>query len=54
MPYDLHHAYETSDIVPGTGDWLLSDPLYCAWSNGEDEPILWLHGISGVGKTKLW
>ncbi|KAF2709128.1 hypothetical protein K504DRAFT_408621, partial [Pleomassaria siparia CBS 279.74] len=36
--------------VPGTGDWLLREPSFQAWLR-KDEPLLWMAGNPGSGKT---
>ncbi|KAJ7814265.1 hypothetical protein B0H14DRAFT_3747867, partial [Mycena olivaceomarginata] len=42
---DRHH--------PGTGKWFLEDTLeFQEWKNSSNS-LLWLHGISGCGKTLL-
>ncbi|KAF9034958.1 hypothetical protein BDP27DRAFT_827359 [Rhodocollybia butyracea] len=38
--------------TPGTGQWLLSDPTYLKWKNGEIH-LLWIQGKVGSGKTVL-
>ncbi|RMJ16034.1 hypothetical protein CDV36_004270 [Fusarium kuroshium] len=39
-------------LQPGTGDWLLSDPRFQHWQDGE-ERTLWCPGLPGAGKTTL-
>jgi adenylylsulfate kinase-like enzyme len=41
------------DVLPGTGQWLLSDPVFDKWKKESVSSILWLHGIPGSGKSKL-
>ncbi|KAL1297636.1 hypothetical protein AAFC00_006193 [Neodothiora populina] len=38
--------------LAGTGVWLLNDSHFQEWRSGPGS-ILWIHGISGSGKTKL-
>lgn len=52
-PYIQHHAQAKVGVLPGTGQWLLSDPLFKRWKNESASSILWLHGIPGSGKSKL-
>jgi len=40
------------DRVAGTGSWLLSEPLFQSWLR-RDEPLLWICGGPGCGKTFL-
>ncbi|KAJ0126878.1 hypothetical protein HZ326_30018 [Fusarium oxysporum f. sp. albedinis] len=52
-PYRKHHQLVREDVVEGTGQWLLSDPVYLQWKEESASSILWLHGIPGSGKSKL-
>ncbi|KAF2108066.1 hypothetical protein BDV96DRAFT_653272 [Lophiotrema nucula] len=36
--------------VPGTGDWLFSEPAVQRWVH-RDDPLLWIRGDPGTGKT---
>ncbi|KAF8328492.1 ankyrin repeat-containing domain protein [Amanita rubescens] len=38
--------------LDNTGSWLLNSPDYLAWKK-RDNSFLWIHGISGSGKTVL-
>ncbi|PVG00856.1 hypothetical protein CPB86DRAFT_812717 [Serendipita vermifera] len=49
--YTDHHETNFNDVLAGTGQWLLEDPLFAQWMKSGS--ILWLHGIPGSGKTKL-
>ena len=53
IPYMQHHIQAKSDVLPGTGQWLLHDPRLLDWQNSRSSSVLWLHGIPGSGKTKL-
>ncbi|KAF5008325.1 hypothetical protein FDECE_5368 [Fusarium decemcellulare] len=53
QPYKQHHSRETSEVMPGTGTWLLQHSTYVQWKNDSASSILWLHGIPGSGKSKL-
>lgn len=46
------HAKVSKPRVQGTGQWLIEHPCYFSWVRGMD-PILWLRGIPGSGKTVL-
>lgn len=52
-PYLQHHEQSKKEILPGTGQWLLADPVFQRWKKDSASSILWLHGIQGSGKTKL-
>lgn len=52
-PYLAHHNHNKRDILIGTGHWLLEDPTYKRWMNDSASSLIWLHGMSGTGKTKL-
>ena len=38
--------------VEGTGEWLLEEPAFKSWRDG-DENVLWCYGIQGSGKSIL-
>jgi hypothetical protein len=38
--------------VNGTGDWILKDPAYQAWTK-EESTLLWMRGPAGIGKSFL-
>ncbi|KAF2194322.1 hypothetical protein K469DRAFT_783362 [Zopfia rhizophila CBS 207.26] len=52
-PYIQHHKQVTQGVLAGTGQWLLSDPVFKKWKDESASSILWLHGIPGSGKSKL-
>ena len=52
-PYIQHHEQTKKDVLLGTGQWLLSDPVFDKWKKESVSSILWLHGIPGSGKSKL-
>ncbi|KAL4895563.1 hypothetical protein BDV59DRAFT_156698 [Aspergillus ambiguus] len=49
-----YHNFRKS-VVPDTGQWLFSDPLFVAWESGRpDAPaILAVEGVEGSGKSYL-
>ena len=53
IPYMEHHIQAQSDILPGTGQWLLHDARLLDWQSSRLSTVLWLHGIPGSGKSKL-
>ncbi|KFZ18716.1 hypothetical protein V501_01054, partial [Pseudogymnoascus sp. VKM F-4519 (FW-2642)] len=34
-------------------DWILKDPLYISWKDGDDVCLLWIKGGAGKGKTMI-
>lgn len=46
------HNYVSEQMLEGTGNWIKEEPLYKAWIN-EEEPILWIFGGPGAGKSFL-
>ncbi|KAK2039643.1 hypothetical protein LZ31DRAFT_76858 [Colletotrichum somersetense] len=52
-PYHQHHQQTHSEVMKGTGGWLLQDQTFIQWKNESASSILWLHGIPGSGKSKL-
>ncbi|KAL9613019.1 MAG: hypothetical protein Q9167_002409 [Letrouitia subvulpina] len=52
-PYIQHHREVKTDVLAGTGQWLLSNPTFKKWKEESASSILWLHGIIGSGKSKL-
>ena len=52
-PYIAHHNQTVKDVLHGTGQWLMEDPLFRRWRRDSVSSIFWLHGISGSGKSKL-
>ena len=52
-PYIQHHEQTHTDVLPGTGQWLLSDSVFNKWKKESVSSMLWLHGIPGSGKSKL-
>ena len=52
-PYIKHHEQTKKDILDGTGQWLLLDPVFNKWKKESASSILWIHGIPGSGKSKL-
>lgn len=51
--YNEHHNEAKKEVLSGTGQWLLSDPLFSKWKKESVSSILWLHGVLGSGKSKL-
>ncbi|CAH0045340.1 unnamed protein product [Clonostachys solani] len=52
-PYIQHHKQTKSEVLKGTGNWLLENPSFLKWKNESASSILWIRGIPGSGKSKL-
>lgn len=45
---------ETKDkLVFKAIEWVLRNPQYCRWQNGDDVRLLWIRGGAGKGKTMM-
>lgn len=53
QPYMEHHQQIKKQALPGSGQWLLQDPLYIKWYKQSMSSLLWLHGRPGSGKSTL-
>lgn len=53
LPYQQYHVQASTDVLAGTGDWLLRDQRLKTWASSSSPSILWLRGPPGFGKTKL-
>ena len=53
LPYQQYHVQASTDVLAGTGDWLLRDERLKIWGRSSSPSILWLRGPPGFGKTKL-
>lgn len=53
LPYKKHHEQTRKDILSGTGSWLLQEQQLVDWQVSSASSIMWLHGASGSGKSKL-
>ena len=53
LPYQQYHVQASTDVLAGTGDWLLHDERLRTWASSSSPSILWLRGPPGFGKTKL-
>ncbi|KAF4458312.1 hypothetical protein FALBO_14955 [Fusarium albosuccineum] len=52
-PHGQYHIQANSEVLEGTGEWLVHDPTFIRWKNESASSILWLYGIPGSGKSKL-
>ena len=46
------YNHVSEQMLEGTGNWIKEEPLYKDWIN-EEEPILWIFGGPGAGKSFL-
>ncbi|EHK17750.1 ankyrin repeat protein, partial [Trichoderma virens Gv29-8] len=53
IPIESHHLEKRETRTPGTCEWLLQDPRFLKWEETSYSSILWLHGITGAGKSYL-
>lgn len=53
LPYQQYHIQASTDVLAGTGHWLLRDERLKTWASSSSPSILWLRGPPGFGKTKL-
>jgi len=53
QPFNEHHTQVKENVLKGTGQWLLSHPVFTKWKKDSASSILWLHGIQGSGKSSL-
>ncbi len=51
--YQQYHVQASTDVLAGTGDWLLRDERLKTWGSSSTPSILWLRGPLGFDKTKL-
>ncbi|KAK4237901.1 hypothetical protein C8A03DRAFT_34145, partial [Achaetomium macrosporum] len=52
-PYLQHHEQAKEGVLEGTGQWLLSDPVFLKWKEDSASSMLWLHGIPGSAIKNL-
>lgn len=52
-PCWTRHRYYRNLREPETGDWLIENGIFRAWKESELNSIIWLHGITGSGKSVL-
>ncbi|KAJ3492943.1 hypothetical protein NLG97_g5047 [Lecanicillium saksenae] len=53
IPYPHHHKAARKGRLDGSGLWLFKKTAFQHWQNESTSSVLWLHGITGSGKTKL-
>ncbi|KIM73983.1 hypothetical protein PILCRDRAFT_715467 [Piloderma croceum F 1598] len=53
LPHKKYHEQTRKNVLKGTGQWLLEDPIYNKWRHGNTSSLLWLHGNPGCGKSRL-
>ncbi|KAF5649437.1 ankyrin 1 [Fusarium sp. NRRL 52700] len=53
-PFSIHHETISESRTPNFGQWLLEHEAYRNWCESSSSSILWIHGITGSGKTNLF
>ncbi|KAF0640548.1 hypothetical protein FPSE5266_10074 [Fusarium pseudograminearum] len=53
-PISIHHDTISQSRTPDFGQWLLRDVEYRDWCQSSSSSALWIHGITGSGKTHLF
>jgi hypothetical protein len=53
-PFSIHHETISEPRTPNFGQWLLQHEIYRNWCESSSSSTLWIHGITGSGKTNLF
>ncbi|KAF5582266.1 ankyrin 1 [Fusarium pseudocircinatum] len=53
-PFSIHHETISESRTPNFGQWLLQHETYRNWCESSSSSTLWVHGITGSGKTNLF
>ncbi|SCO58272.1 related to ankyrin 1 [Fusarium fujikuroi] len=53
-PFSIHHETISDSRTPNFGQWLLKHEAYRNWCESSSSSTLWIHGITGSGKTSLF
>ncbi|KAI1049601.1 hypothetical protein LB505_013673, partial [Fusarium chuoi] len=53
-PFSIHHETISDSRTPNFGQWLLKHEAYRNWCESSSSSTLWIHGITGSGKTNLF
>ncbi|KAF5663309.1 ankyrin 1 [Fusarium circinatum] len=53
-PFSIHHETIFDSRTPNFGQWLLQHEAYRHWCESSSSSTLWIHGITGSGKTNLF
>lgn len=53
LPHPAYHYSNYREVLENTGTWLLEDGTFKEWRDSSASSLLWLHGSSGTGKSKL-
>ncbi|KAF4418418.1 ankyrin 1 [Fusarium acutatum] len=54
LPFSIHHETISESRTPNFGQWLLKHKAYRNWCDSSSSSTLWIHGITGSGKTNLF
>ncbi|KAG4261690.1 hypothetical protein FPRO03_11707 [Fusarium proliferatum] len=53
-PFSIHHETMSDSRTLNFGQWLLKHEAYRNWCESSSSSPLWIHGITGSGKTNLF
>lgn len=53
IAYLQNYKKADSEVLQGTGTWMLEDSRYNTRRDCDERAMLWIHGILGSGKGKL-
>ncbi|KAH7154419.1 ankyrin repeat-containing domain protein [Fusarium sp. MPI-SDFR-AT-0072] len=54
LPFPIQHETISEPRTPNFGRWLLQHEVYRNWCESSSSSTLWIHGITGSGKTNLF
>ncbi|KAK8226901.1 hypothetical protein HDK77DRAFT_487248 [Phyllosticta capitalensis] len=53
FPDQETHRHQITDAKNNTCEWILKDKTYTDWVNSSSEPLLWIEGHAGAGKSTI-
>ncbi|KAK8249385.1 hypothetical protein IWZ00DRAFT_488791 [Phyllosticta capitalensis] len=53
FPDQETHRHQITDAENNTCEWILKDKTYTDWVNSSSEPLLWIEGHAGAGKSTI-
>ena len=53
VPFEEIRYNKISEPCPGTGEWFLRENVFETWRDRSDQPLLWVNGSPGQGKSVL-
>jgi hypothetical protein len=57
VEYNSHHDNLSENLLPNSGQWLLTNPEFIQWEQSSVSSIFWLHGIGKEDlnhRPKIW